>query len=236
MRPLALFVAALAALVLFARPASAAPAALVEFVNVDVKEHEVDMHVKTSLREAVVATGATPTMPPRFSREELEGVLQRFAPYLVEHVHVLARGRALPGKIAATKLLDAPDAGADAKTGLEDAHGQVDLVFEIGTTDPLTLSFDVLGDKQDAPGGPFTVLYSVDVHGPHSQHADLAQGTTTTFDVVEASIPAERGAPRVGSGRGARRGPPLGSAALGLAIFAGILYIGWSVVKKRLRR
>lgn len=211
--------------------ASAAPKPLVEFVTANVKEHAVELHVKTSLREPVIATNAAPIMPPNFQREELAAAMEKFGPYLLEHVQVLVQGRALPGKVTGTKILEPADGGVHEKTGLDDARGQVDITYELGSADPLTISFDVLGNNPD-----YTVVYSFDVKGPRSQHADLANGTRFTFDVVEAQLSAERGAPRVGHGGPVRKGPPLGSAALGLAIFAGICYIGWSVIKKRMGR
>lgn len=211
--------------------ASAAPKPLVEFVTANVKEHSVELHVKTSLHEPVITSKAAPMMPPTFSREELTAAIEKFGPYLLEHVHVLVQGRALPGKVTGTKLLEPADGGVHEKTGLDDARAQVDILYELGSVDPLTISFDVLGNNPD-----YTVVYSFDVKGPRSQHADLANGTRFTFDVVEAQISAERGAPRVGHGGPVRKGPPLGSAALGLAIFAGICYIGWSVIKKRMGR
>jgi hypothetical protein len=215
---------------------AAAPQAFVEFVAIEVKEHQIDLRFKTSLREAAVATGAAPMMPPTFQREELDDALKRFGTYLVDHVHVLARGRALPGKVVATRIVSTPDGGVSMASGLDESRAEVDLVYELGTSDPLTISFDVLADMESAPGVPWSVVYSVDVRGPRSQHADLGQGTSFTFDVVEANIPAEKGAPRVGGGGARRSGPPLGGAAIGLAIFCGLLYIGWSVIKKRMGR
>jgi hypothetical protein len=222
------------ALVLTAPPAFAAQELLAEVVNADVHDHDVSVRVRTSLREPVAATDAKPTMPPLFAREELAGVVERYGPYLVDHVHLVTRNKPLVGKLTSAKLVDEIPAPVQV-SDLERFHAEYVIVYPIETQDPITISFDVLGDRELVPGVPWPIAYSFDVHGPRSRHADLANHATYTFDVVEGSSAGGQG-PRADGTTGRRRGNIGGSALVGGIIFASILYIAYSIIQKRRRR
>jgi hypothetical protein len=216
------------------RAAAAEQQVLLETVKAEVHEKEVELRVTTTLREPVTATDAKPAMPPIFTRMELEGVLGRWGTYLLDHAHLLARAKPITGKVGATRIVEAFDAPIQ-QSELERVHGEVTLVYALGGDDPITISFDVLGDREIAPGVPWPILYAFDVHGPRSKHVDLARDEPFTFDVAEPSGTPVGAGPRLDSTTARRRRIPTGTA-IGAIIFLAILYIGYSVLKKRMGR
>lgn len=202
---------------------------LVEIVHAEVHEHDVELKVTTSLKEPVVATDSKPTMPPMFSRMELEGVLGKWGDYFTQHAHLIARTKPIAGKVTATKIVEKFDAPIQ-ENELERVHGELTISYALAGDDPITISFDVLDDKN------VTVAYAFDVHGPRSKKADLAPHEQLTFDVAEPTGGggANTG-PRLGTSTQRRRAIPTGTA-IGAVIFIGIIYIAWSVIKKRMKR
>jgi hypothetical protein len=136
-------------------PAAALAATpLAEIVTGTVDEHELRLHVRSTLREPVLAAKAAPMMAPFFAKTELEDALQKYGPYLLEHVHVQARAKVLPGKVVSAQLMDAIDAPVNQATDLEKHFADVELAWTTETQDPLTLSFDILADREVAPACP----------------------------------------------------------------------------------
>jgi hypothetical protein len=222
----------LAALLLFIGRigrADAADKVLIEIVKVEVHEHDVELHVTTSLKEPVVATDSKPTMPPMFSRMELDGVLGKWGAYFMDHAHLIVRTKPLLGKVTATKIVEAFDAPIQ-ENELERVHGELTIVYTMPADDPITASFDVLDEKG------LSVAYVLDVHGPRSKKADLAPHEQYTFDVAEpqGGGGANTG-PRLGTSTQRRRAIPTGTA-IGAIIFIGIIYVAYSVIKKRMKK
>ncbi len=207
---------------------------LVEVVHVEVHEKELEVKVTSTLKEPVAATDSKPAMPPIFTRMELDGVLGKWAPYLLAHVHLLARAKPIEGKVGATKIVEAFDAPIQMSE-LERVHGEVTLTYALAGDDPITASFDVLGDKEIAPGVPWPIAYTLDVHGPKSKKAELVANEQATFDVAEPSDKPTGSRPGLYQSGHRTRAIPTGTA-IGAVIFIAILYIAYSVLKKRFHR
>jgi hypothetical protein len=224
-----LFFALFVFLVCVSGDARAADKVLVEIVKAEVHEHDVELRVTTSLKEPVVATDSKPTMPPMFSRMELEGILAKWGAYFMEHAHLIVRTKPITGVLKSTKIVEAFDAPIQ-EGELERVHGEITIVYALAGDDPITISFDVLDDKGVA------IAYAFDVHGPRSKKVDLAPHEAFTFDVAEPTGGggANTG-PRLGTSTQRKRAIPTGTA-IGAVIFIAILYIAYSVIKKRMKR
>jgi hypothetical protein len=228
-------VATLAFLALSSVASLAAAAPLAEIVTGTVDEHELHLHVRSTLREPVAAAKASPMMPPFFAKAELEDALQKYGPYLLEHVHVQARAKVLGGKVVAAQLMDSIDGPVNQATDLEKHFADVELAYTLENQDPLTISFDVLADRELAPGAPYTVLYSLDVKGRKKWHADLTTGASYTLDIAEPSSAPLGQRERVDSTPGRRRrAGNMGFA--GLAFFVAVGIAGYSILKRVRRR
>jgi hypothetical protein len=214
-------------LLLFTSIASAAPFA--EIVTGEADEHEVRLHIKSTLREPVIATKAAPVMPPFFAKTELEAALEKYGAYLLDHVHVQARARTVTGKVVGTKLLDAIDAPVNQTTDLEKHFAEVDLAYTTETQDPISLSFDVLADQN------MEALYSVDVRGRKHWKADLTSGNAIVLDIAEPAAPANA-RERLEGGPAPRRSRASSFGFAGLAMLVAISVIGWEIWKRVRRR
>jgi len=207
---------------------------LADVVKAEVKDKEIVIAITTTLEEPVAATESKPAMPPIFTRMELDGVLAKWGPYLLAHTHLIARAHPIEGKVVGTKLVEAVDQPIPMSE-VGRVHGEVTLSYARAGDDPITISFDVLGDKEIAPGVPWPIVYDLDVHGPKSKHAELVINEQLTFDVAEPSDKPTGTGPGLYGSSHKTRALPTGTA-IGAIIFIAILYIAYSVLKKRFHR
>ncbi|HEY8078789.1 MAG TPA: hypothetical protein VIF62_31875 [Labilithrix sp.] len=207
---------------------------LVEVVKGEVKEKELVLVVTTTMREPIAATDSKPTMPPIFTRMELDGVLEKWAPYLLAHTHLIARAKPVEGKVTGKRIVEALEQPIQMGEA-ERVHGEVTLSYPLAGDDPLTIAFDVLADKEIAPGVPWPIEYTLDIHGPKSKHAEMVANEQVTFDVAEPSDKPTGAAPGLYQSGHRARAIPTGTA-VGAIIFIAILYIAYSVLKKRFHR
>jgi hypothetical protein len=223
---------AVAALARESRAAAAAP--LAEIVTGEVDEHELHLHLRSTLREPIVATRAVPTMPPFFAKAEVEAALAAYGPYVLEHVHVQDRAKPLAGKVVAARPLDPLDGPLNQATDLEKHFAEVDVVYTLTSQDPLVLSFDLLADREAAPGVPLRTIYSVDVKGRKKWHAELETGASTTLDIAEpGSVGRSEG---IDSGPARRRRTASTIGFTGVAILVALATIGYSILQRVRRR
>jgi hypothetical protein len=232
---LAVALAALLAVAALARESRAAAAApLAEIVTGEVDEHELHLHLRSTLREPVLATHAVPTMPPFFAKAEMDTAIASYGPYVLEHVHVQDRAKPLAGKVVAARALDALDGPLNQSTDLDKHFAEVDLVYTLTSQDPLVLSFDLLADREASPGIPLRTLYSVDVKGRKKWHAELETGASTTIDVAEPGSVGR--SERLESRSGPRRRTASTIGFAGVAILVALATIGYSILQRIRRR